>query len=1352
VVHTTAAAVRRARTCRAGALLCLSLLAGLAGAVCVAATASAQQGPATRQHLVDLWQQADGLPQNYVFTVLQSRDGYLWIGTRSGLARFDGVRFTSFDDRIPGQLRESEVWALAEDRASALWVGTYGGGLTRVQNGRFTTFGTGDGLPSDRIRSLAADRDGSLWVGTENGLVHRQGDKFTVVAPKGFAPGQVITALHADQNGVLWIGTATGLFSLRGEQLVNHTAVHADTLSGMVTAIAGDEQQGLWLGVEPGGGHEGGLRLLEKAGITSYSVREGLASEHVMSIAVDGDTVWVGTRQGLCRLRGGGRVEQYTNDVWGFAGLKVLDRVAEQGVPTLALDHEGSLWFGTQLDGLGRLRRAPLLYASGGAADERGVDVRALIEDRNGILWMGTAHDLRRVDGETTTTYATVPAGSAADALAVDREGRLLVGSPHGLFRLQSGRLEPVPLFQAQPNVSVLFADSRGDVWIGTRSTGVYRDSAAGLTHLTSRTGLLGDQVRAIAEDNQGNIWIGTRGGGVSRVRDGKIETFGVPQGLAGHDVQALSADASGSVWAATRQGLSRIQNGRVVSITAAQGLPANYFYQILEDRGHLWMTCARGIARIPLAQLNAVADGRAATLAGEIFGAESGMAHTTVTLVHQPTALKRRDGRLWFATTRGAAVIDLEAMPHNIIPPPVHIEQVAVNRRARAFVNGMRLAPDERDIEVHYTALSFVVPQEVQFKYMLEGFDAEWVEANTSRAAHYTNLPRGQYRFRVIASNNDGVWNKDGASWAFEVLPLWYERRWVWAVIGVIVALSAVGAHQHRLAQLRARERELSIRVKERTDDLAQLMAELEDRIKERTAELATSNSALLSEKERLAVTLRSIGDGVIATDVSGRVALMNRVAEVLTGWNASDAVSEPMERVFRTLDRHTRRPLRDPVDAVLSDREPLAGGVPCLLIAKDGRELLVADSAAPIRDPEGRIVGSVFVFRDITERERIEEQLRNTQKLEALGVLAGGIAHDFNNLLTGMFGFVEVAREHATDPQAVEEHTGRAMAVLNKARGLTRQLLTFSKAGEPVRQAVHLERIVRESIAFVLSGSNVVADLTIDPDLWPCEVDEQQIAQVIDNLVLNARQAMPGGGVVSIRLENQNKQLPERLEPWVCLSVQDQGAGIPRELWPRIFDPFFTTKTGGTGLGLAVVHSIVRRHGGYAEVGAARSGTGARIDVFLPATPGAIPRTSVTTAVSRPTPSSRPARVLVMDDEEYVRNFVKAALRRLGHEAVLASDDAEAVSLLKQSQREDKRIDAAILDMTIPGGPGGVEALKRLRAVVPDLPAVASSGYSADTVLAHPEDHGYDDALPKPFTIADLDAVLARVLAKRR
>ena len=529
--------------------------------------------------------------------------------------------------------------------------------------------------------------------------------------------------------------------------------------------------------------------------------------------------------------------------------------------------------------------------------------------------------------------------------------------------------------------------------------------------------------------------------------------------------------------------------------------------------------------------------------------------------------------------------------------------------------------------------------------------------------------------------------------------------------------------------------------------------MAELEDRIKERTGELATSNSALLSEKERLAVTLRSIGDGVIATDVSGRIGLMNRVAEMLTGWSAGDAVGEPLDRIFVTLHRHTRRPLRDPVRAVLSDGEPLGGGAAVLLVARDGRELLVADSAAPIRDPESRIVGAVFVFSDVTERERMEEQLRNTQKLEALGVLAGGIAHDFNNLLTGMFGFVEMAREHATRRRGRRgAHRPGDGRVREGARSHppAPDVLQGGRAGTPARPSG-----ARRARRRRLRPLGIERGRRPQHRSRPVAVrgrraadragDRQPGAQRPSGHARRRRDLDPAG---------EPLQAPAR----ACRSrgcgcrCRTRDPGSRPSLWPRIFDPFFTTKSGGTGLGLAVVHSIVRRHGGHAEVGAAPSGNGARIDVFLPATPGAVPRAAETAAAKRRTPSSKPSRVLVMDDEDYIRNFAKVALRRLGHEAVLASNAREAVTLLEESLQSATRIDAAILDMTIPGGPGGVEALKRLRAVVPDLPAVASSGYSGDTVLANPEAHGYDDALPKPFTLADLDAVLARVIAKRR
>ena len=349
-------------------------------------------GEGARQHIADLWHQGSGLPQNYVYAILQTRDGYLWVGTRGGLARFDGVRFTTFDDRTPGQLRDSEVWALAEGPDSALWIGTYGGGLTRLKDGRFQTFGTAEGLPSEIVTSLTVGPDGTLWIGTGAGLARLRDGRIESLTNHPAVPRGGVNALHTDTTGRIWIGAATGLGSCTDGHFENHTTVHPKELGGYVTAIAGRGDTGVWVGLQPAQGRPGGIRVLRGTSITSYTARDGLTSEYVMSIALDGDAAWVGTRLGLYRYHGG-RFEPYVSDVWGFAGVRVLERVLEQRVPALALDHEGSLWFGTQTYGLGRLRRAPLLNATGGAAEGHDVDVRSLFEDRDGAMWLGTARD-----------------------------------------------------------------------------------------------------------------------------------------------------------------------------------------------------------------------------------------------------------------------------------------------------------------------------------------------------------------------------------------------------------------------------------------------------------------------------------------------------------------------------------------------------------------------------------------------------------------------------------------------------------------------------------------------------------------------------------------------------------------------------------------------------------------------------------------------------------------------------------------------------------------------------------------------------------------------------------------------
>jgi PAS domain S-box-containing protein len=348
-------------------------------------------------------------------------------------------------------------------------------------------------------------------------------------------------------------------------------------------------------------------------------------------------------------------------------------------------------------------------------------------------------------------------------------------------------------------------------------------------------------------------------------------------------------------------------------------------------------------------------------------------------------------------------------------------------------------------------------------------------------------------------------------------------------------------------------------------------------------------AEAAIAEEKERLAVTLRSIGDGVITTDTRGAIVIMNSVAEELTGWTQAEAEGKPLDAVFNTVSEATRERCSSSVERVLSTGRIVELASHALLVSRQGTERLIADSGAPITDRDGKTIGVVLVFRDITEKQRVSEVMQRAAKLDALGILAGGIAHDFNNLLTGIFGYVELARARSSDEQVLEYLDG-TLAAMNRARSLSMQLLTFAKGGAPAQKRTQMIPLIRETVQFALSGAGVSCQFSLPDDLWTCHVDRNQIAQVIDNIVINAQQAMPYGGFLEVAARNvfaDEGRLPALTRGnYVKLSIKDQGIGISKDVLPRIFDPFYTTKTKGHGLGLATCYSIVSRHGGCIEV----------------------------------------------------------------------------------------------------------------------------------------------------------------------
>ena len=412
-----------------------------------------------------------------------------------------------------------------------------------------------------------------------------------------------------------------------------------------------------------------------------------------------------------------------------------------------------------------------------------------------------------------------------------------------------------------------------------------------------------------------------------------------------------------------------------------------------------------------------------------------------------------------------------------------------------------------------------------------------------------------------------------------------------------------------------------------------------------------------------------------------------------------------------------------------------------------KDGSTYPVTIYAAPITRDD-RPVGLRGIAIDITDRKRMEEELLKIQKLESIGILAGGIAHDLNNLLTGVIGNISLARMYE-EPADKDKRLIEAERASMRIKDLTQQLLTFSRGGAPTLQVTTIGDILQDSATFVLRGSNIRCEFSIPVELWPVNVDEGQISQIINNLVINADQAMASGGTVKMTAENvvirAEHGLPLKDGGYVKISIQDHGIGIPEADLPKIFDPFFTTKQQGNGLGLATCYSIIQKHNGHIAVDS-QLGVGTAFHIYLPAFPEEIVKEKDEARVEA---IIGEGGVLVMDDEQHIRDLVSDMLQRIGYEVTTATDGAEAIELYKEAMESGNPFDAVIMDLTIPGGVGGREAIQRLVEIDPEVKAVVSSGYSNDPVLASPAEYGFRGVIAKPYETREVHEILHRVIA---
>jgi PAS domain S-box-containing protein len=504
-------------------------------------------------------------------------------------------------------------------------------------------------------------------------------------------------------------------------------------------------------------------------------------------------------------------------------------------------------------------------------------------------------------------------------------------------------------------------------------------------------------------------------------------------------------------------------------------------------------------------------------------------------------------------------------------------------------------------------------------------------------------------------------------------------------------------------------------------------------------------AEATLARERERLSVTLQSLSDGVLAVDADRRVEILNRVAAGFLGVAPTSALGQPVEGLLRLLDGTSREPVTDVFGTLLEDLDRTS---PFVLVAKDGTERMVVVDGAPIATPEGR-TGTVLVLRDVTVQLQMEEHLRKASRLESLGILAGGIAHDFNNVLMGIKSNITFARTRDAEEQERQEALEDVEAAVRHARDLTQQLLTFSRGGTPIRSNASVRELVEEVTGFALRGSAIGFELDLAQDLSAAEVDRSQISQVIENLVVNAAQAMAEGGSLRVTGDNtvvgDDSPLPLSAGRYVRISVEDTGPGIADLDLPRIFDPFFSKRPGGTGLGLSIVHSVVKRHDGCVQV-QSQVGKGTRFDVYLPASDKAYERRHIGSS----TPRFGNERILVMDDDAMVRRSLQRLLKQLGYRVEVVPDGNSAVEVFERALAQSTPFALVFLDLTVPGGTGGKDAARKLRQLSSTTPIVVSSGYSNDTVMANPQAYGFDACIAKPHQAEELRQVLDALLGE--
>jgi len=1103
------------------------------------------------------WTGRDGFSMGNIYAMAQTPDGYLWLGTEFGLFRFDGVRGIRWQPPAGQHLPDDNINSLLVTRDGTLWIGTFSGLVT--WDGVKLNWRPEPELRRQFVASLYEDREGTVWagtLGTPTGRLCAIRSGGTQCYGQDGAFGRAVWALYEDSAGDLWAAAQSGLWRMKPGPPRRYPT--STELIGLSKADNGRLLVAM---------HGSGLMQLVGDKVESYPIRSPINSNRLLQdrdvdanrLVRDRDGgLWIGTvERGLIHVHDG------RTDVFSRA-----DGLSGDVILSIFEDREGDIWVASTggLDRFRELAVATISVKQGLSSDA----TQSVLAATDGSIWVGAHQGLTRWKNGQATTFGAANGlpDDAPQSLFQDDLGRIWVSTSHGLAYFQGGRFRVVTRVPGG-NVHYITGDKAGNLWLSEQESLMHLVDGR-LVELIPWSQLGPDEIAEVLlpDREPGGLWLGFWAGGrVSYFKDGQIRrSYTAADGLGEGNVPDLQLDSHGALWAATQDGgLSRLKDGRIVTLTTRNGLPCNAIHWVIEDDdGSFWLYTACGLVRISRTEMDAwIADPKH-RVQTTVWDATDGVRlRSSAASAYGPRVTKSTGGKLWFVTGEGVQIVDPRHLPFNKLPPPVHIEQVTADGKiydvSSLGMAGFRLPPLVRDLEIDYTALSLVAPEKDIFRYKLEGVDSDWKNAGNRRQAFYTNLPPGRYRFRVIASNNSGVWNEQGASLDFSIAPTYYQTTWFRALCVAAIFALLCAAYFMRVRQLRRQEL-------------------------------------------KLRDVIETIPTFAWTALPNGTVDFVNRHWQEYTGLSIEMTASLGWKAAVHPADLKWHA---DKWRVSVATGETFENEVR-FRRAVDGQYRWFLTRAVPLRDHHrDKILKWYGTSTDIEDRKRAEQlqaDLAHMNRVTTLGELTASLAHELKQPLTATVmnasACLRWLKRDQPDLERACAATSRIVEDGKRAGDVIERLRSLYKNSPPKRELVEVNEIVREMVVLLRGEANRYA-VSIRTDLAAAlpeiTVDRVQLQQVLMNLMLNGIEAMKDtGGVLMVMSQlGQGGKL--------LISVCDTGVGLPMEEADQIFKAFFTTKAQGSGMGLAISRSIVESHGGRLWA-TANEGRGSTFHFALP------------------------------------------------------------------------------------------------------------------------------------------------------